>query len=331
VLRGAEIGPLSRPIVKRSESEIYYVDHCSTEELKAKYSLDPNAHPDKIEDVDFVWKDLPLAAMLGDQAPLDYIIASHVIEHVPDLVGWLKEMSEALKAGGRLLLIVPDKRFTFDIYRRLSSMEEIANAHAEHRRRPGLRCLMDHFGGVVQVDTWSLWENFASADDLRYIHGPEYLELAQRHFFEGRYVDAHCWVFTPWSFLECIGHLVAKFGLDFELGRFLTTQDHDLEFYVQLIKRPNPQTDWSAVSHDAYETALWPTGVAPSMPADGLYRGHRSAGNPTAAPVTEPTVTSVPAEPPHATDLAHRLVRVSKRAVHRARRIAGRVKSRVSR
>jgi SAM-dependent methyltransferase len=271
-LRGAEIGPLSRPIIKRAESEVYYIDYCTTEELREKYATVPDAHPDKIEKIDFVWAGRPLAAVLGDKAPLDYVVASHVIEHVPDLVGWLKEMSSALKMGGRLLLIIPDKRFTFDIYRRLSSLEEISLAYQERRRIPGLRCVMDHFANAVAADTWALWDDYSLADDLKFFHGPEYLDIAYEHFHAGKYIDIHCWVFTPWSFLEVMGKLTPLFGLDFELAHFLTTQDHDLEFYVQLVKTKALSTDWAKASVEAFATALWPASAAPSLPADGLYR-----------------------------------------------------------
>lgn len=271
-LRGAEIGPLSRPIVKRADSEVYYIDYCTTEGLREKYATVPDAHPDRIEEVDIVWADTPLASALGDKAPLDYVVASHVIEHVPDLVGWLKEMSSALKAGGRLLLIIPDKRFTFDIYRRLSSLEEISLAHEERRRIPGLRCVMDHFANAVAADTWALWNDYSQADDLKFFHGAEYLDIASEHFHTGKYIDIHCWVFTPWSFLDVMGKLTRPFGLDFELGHFLTTQEHDLEFYVQLVKTPSPSTDWSKASAEAFETALWPTSAMPTLPADGLHR-----------------------------------------------------------
>ena len=276
-LRGVEIGPLSRPLVKRAESDVYYIDHCSTEDLRKKYADDPAAHPEKIEDVDFVWADQPLVALLGDKVPVDYIVASHVIEHVPDLVGWLKEMSDALKVGGRLLLIVPDKRFTFDIYRRLSSIEEVSLAFLERRRRPGLRCIMDHFSNAVSADTWALWDNYKLADDLKYFHGVEYLDIAYQHFHEGRYIDVHCWVFTPWSFLELMGKIISSFGLEFELARFLTTQDHDLEFYVQLVKKKGPSTGWAEASSKAFETAIWPNSAMPTVPADGLYRSVAAA------------------------------------------------------
>jgi SAM-dependent methyltransferase len=260
-LRGAEIGPLSRPVIKRDESEIYYIDHCSTDELIAKYTGD-HAHIEGIADVDFVWGEQSLVQLLGDKAPLDYIIASHVIEHVPDLCGWLKEISDALKAGGRLLLIIPDKRFTFDIFRRLSSFEEVIAAWIEHRRRPGLRLIMDHFANVVTADTWKLWENYGEADHLHYHHGPEFLELAQNHFAQGRYVDVHCWVFTPWHFMRLMGRMVKEMKLPFDLRFFMTTQEHDLEFYVQLEKVNLPSTDWETHAEEALSGAIWPKGLS---------------------------------------------------------------------
>ena len=89
---------------------------------------------------------------------------------------------------------------------------------------------------------------------------------------QGKYIDIHCWVFTPWSFLELMGKVVSGFGVNFELGHFLTTQDHDLEFYVQLVKTETSTTDWNAASAEAFKAALWPASAMPTLPADGLYR-----------------------------------------------------------
>ncbi|MEX3900116.1 methyltransferase domain-containing protein [Paraburkholderia sp. BR10954] len=47
----------------------------------------------------------------------DYVIASHVIEHVLDLVGWVHSLLAALKHAGRIVLAVPDRRYTFDYVR----------------------------------------------------------------------------------------------------------------------------------------------------------------------------------------------------------------------
>jgi glycosyltransferase involved in cell wall biosynthesis/SAM-dependent methyltransferase len=256
--RGVEFGPLSRPLVRKSEADIYYVDHCATEDLKEKYRHDPNVNLDDIVGVDFVWRNEPAPTLLHQIVPVDYVVASHVIEHVPDLIGWLHEMYAILRDGGSLVLIVPDKRFTFDVYRRTSAMEEICAAHAEVRKRPGLRCIMDHFANVVRADAPALWEDYQTVETLPFCHGPEFLALAAEHFAEGRYVDVHCWVFTPWSFLDTLGCIVADTGLGFDLQYFQTTLPHDLEFYVRLVRVGRPGTDWGKAAAAARADALWP-------------------------------------------------------------------------
>ena len=282
-LRGVEIGPLDRPLIKRSDSDIYYVDHASNDDLNEKYTSDPFVDTANIPTIDFVWKDKSLVEMIGDKGPLDYIIASHVIEHVPDLIGWLKEMHAALRVGGTLILVVPDKRFTFDFFRRTSAYEEVFQAHYELRRRPGLRCIMDHFANVVTADTSALWNDYSASQRFKFCHGPEYLELAQRRFNEGLYIDVHCWVFTPWSFFSLLGRIIATNGLGFDLKYFLTTQTHDLEFYVQLERVEKPATDWIAAAIDAYENALQPQTGRQSVPAHSLSE---------CAPIDDPPVIS---------------------------------------
>ncbi|MCY7273284.1 MAG: class I SAM-dependent methyltransferase [Phormidesmis sp. CAN_BIN44] len=68
----------------------------------------------KIVDVDYVWGEKSLIDLLETEAPLDYVIASHVIEHVPDFIGWLSEVRGILKPGGILSLAIPDKRQCLD-------------------------------------------------------------------------------------------------------------------------------------------------------------------------------------------------------------------------
>jgi SAM-dependent methyltransferase len=256
--RGLELGPLGRPIVRRSDAEVLYLDHATTEEIRAKYA----GHDvgGELCEIDIVSDGkYSLSELLGNKVPLDFIVASHVIEHVPDLIGWLSECCDALAVGGRLVLVIPDKRFTFDVCRRESAFEEVLQAYRERRRRPGLRGIMDHFANVVQADTYRLWDDYACIPDLKFHHGPEFLSLAQREFAEGKYIDVHCWVYTPWSFMDLMRQITTEAPqLSFDLAYFLTTQDHDLEFYVQLEKVNRPTTDWAALKDKASKTALWP-------------------------------------------------------------------------
>ena len=58
-MRGLEIGPLARPRVLKADGQIFYVDHCSTEQLRVAYSANSlmRPHLDEIVDVDYVIKD----------------------------------------------------------------------------------------------------------------------------------------------------------------------------------------------------------------------------------------------------------------------------------
>lgn len=264
-LKGVEIGALHRPLIEKSESEVYYLDHCSTEDLKKKYASDPNVDVGGIVDVDFVWSDQPAAQTLETVCPLDYVVASHVIEHVPDLIGWLLEMRDTLRDGGSLVLAVPDKRFTFDIQRRTTAIEEVRGAYKERRRRPGLRCIMDHYANVVRADVGTLWLDYAKADECPFYHDPSFLSLVDSQYAEGRYIDVHCWVFTPWSFLQNLGKIVEETGLGFDLAAFQTTPARHLEFYVRLVKVAKSTTNWQALAANARAEAIWPpTAVEPA-------------------------------------------------------------------
>src|SRR6202790_4477718 len=110
--QGAEIGPLNIPLLSKDESRVLYVDHLDTAGLREKY---PTLH-------DIVPVDLPmvndsLEDTLRPVAPLDYIVGSQVMEHVPNPIRWLQELSKVLKVGGLVALSLPDRRLTFDFFR----------------------------------------------------------------------------------------------------------------------------------------------------------------------------------------------------------------------
>ncbi|MBV9077071.1 MAG: methyltransferase domain-containing protein, partial [Methylobacteriaceae bacterium] len=126
---GLELGPRTSPIVTREDGHVLYADRLSTPELRAFYrdtieagELDPAA----FVDVDLVVPDgASLAAALGERGPVDYVVASHVLEHLADPVGWLADIAACLREGGHLCLAVPDKRFTFDHLREPTLAREL--------------------------------------------------------------------------------------------------------------------------------------------------------------------------------------------------------------
>jgi ubiquinone/menaquinone biosynthesis C-methylase UbiE len=156
---GLEVGALVNPIVTRDMGQVRYVDHATTEELKAKYAHDPNVDIHKIVDVDYVWGKEGLPELVGQDAPFDYLVASHVIEHVPDFIGWLKEIHAVLKVDGVLSLVIPDKRCCFDYHRQLTQVADVVDAFLHHSRKPSPRQVFDYISSAVMPGLVGLSSN----------------------------------------------------------------------------------------------------------------------------------------------------------------------------
>src|SRR5690606_30587206 len=105
--------------------------------------------------VDYVIKDVQFAEKINQR--FDLIVANHVVEHVPDLILWLRQLSILLNPNGRIFLSIPDKNYTFDIYRTLTSWESIVIAHQNGRTKPDAFALATERYYFTRVDTDSLW------------------------------------------------------------------------------------------------------------------------------------------------------------------------------
>lgn len=254
-----EIGPLYRPLVERVEGKVFFADHCSHAELKEKYKNDPLVSQMNIAPVDFVISDGDLETSCRREAPYDVIIASHVIEHVPNLVGWLLSVHNLLSERGILCLAVPDKRFTFDYLRRLSTIKDADEAHAENRRRPSLDTVCDSYRNVIGIEPGSLWQRKPDLN-TNPVGWPSHIVREKIDaYLRGEYVDVHCWVFTPWQFISLLGHITTKYNLNYDLRYFRTTQPNEEEFHVQLVKTNSMLTKWAELSEFYREYAARPT------------------------------------------------------------------------
>jgi len=163
---GVEIGPLTRPLVRKDEAEVYYIDRASAAELRAYHRHNPEIDVDAIVEVDFVWGERTLSQCVSGRR-LDWCFAGHVVEHVPDLIGWLAEVEEILRPGGILSLIVPDRRYSFDYLRRTSVLSEAIEAHLMRLRRPSSRQVHDQVANSVAVDTARMWTDAAYRAGLK--------------------------------------------------------------------------------------------------------------------------------------------------------------------
>ena len=234
---GLEIGPLSTPILTKNEAKIYYADHMSTNALINKYKDEPVISDDIVK-VDYVISNKPLVTAVKNKK-FDYVIASHVIEHIPDIISWFKEISLITKKNGIISLVIPDKRYTFDITRRESIIADVIGAYVEKRTKTDSVTMYDYlqeyrskiFAYEVNANPY---KNF-SYKPKRYSN-KEAWDLTLKNYVGKEYVDAHCYVFTPYSFFEIIKKLTTLGLFDFEVIDFIDTAPSELEFYVTLKK-----------------------------------------------------------------------------------------------
>ena len=109
-----------------SSVEVRYVDRLSTEDLRRHY---PELADFKLVEVDII-DDGERLATVADSSQ-DFVIANQVVEHFQNPLLALENMLRVLKPGGVLYLSLPDKRFSFDIDRPVSTVEHLLRDYRE--------------------------------------------------------------------------------------------------------------------------------------------------------------------------------------------------------
>jgi glycosyltransferase involved in cell wall biosynthesis/SAM-dependent methyltransferase len=201
-MRLIEIGASYNPLIPRAAGwNTVVVDHANRAELLAKYHDIPGfSASDNVEEVDFVWRDGPLIDAIPPalHGTFDGLIASHVAEHMPDLIGFLQAASRLLKPSGALVLALPDKRLCFDFFQPLTTTGALLDAKGRTRHSPGT--LFDAAAYFAERGSAGAWSKAGPIVPFRL---PNTLEQARASFSagsDGTYVDSHMWRFTPASF-----------------------------------------------------------------------------------------------------------------------------------
>ncbi len=274
-LQGAEIGPLASPIVSRDQGRIFYIDHIDAAGLRRKYKDHDGVDQDAIVEIDAVWGENTVRDALGPDMAVDYVIASHVVEHVPDLVTWLDELASVLKPGGSIRLAVPDRRFCFDYHREASRLADVLAAHLARARRPQAREVIDFALHHAHLDLQAAWDGAAPVpappEPDRLSHA---FDLARRAL-GGEYVDVHCWTFTLGSFARIMRDL-GRLGLTrLACVRAFDTEVYEHEFFVilQLAGSPEVLESWNRVCDETEGEASPEPDTWPEARRRWLHRG----------------------------------------------------------
>lgn len=233
---GIEYGPLHRTILPKSNYNVRYADYADRETLISHHAKNPNVNTALIPEIDIVTGGNSISAFV-DERSVDFIVASHVWEHVPNFIGWLEDNLRILRPGGRIGIAYPDKRYCFDMKRRSTVFSDVLCAYLEQRTQPSFAQLCDHFYNVVSVTTPDIWSGKANADNVRYVHTRhEAAGMLQRQLNNKMYIDCHCWIFEDSEFVHILDELKSVLDVSFNVVAFEPTPNGSNEFYVTLEK-----------------------------------------------------------------------------------------------
>ena len=168
--RGIEIGALWRRFHLPRKVRVWYVDRLNRDDLQRHYPdlKGSIVSPDLLAEA----TQLPVRAN-----SLDFLIASHVLEHLPFPLIALRSWYEALAPGGVLLLKVPDKRYTFDV----------------HRSRTPLAHLVDEHHNPEKFDNWAHYADWVAGGGHTALM-PGFKQAVQDLMDQDYSIHFHVWI-----------------------------------------------------------------------------------------------------------------------------------------
>ncbi|MEJ8816636.1 methyltransferase domain-containing protein [Lacibacter sp. H407] len=231
-LLGVEIGPSHNPIApKKSGFNVHIIDHMNKDELIKKYK-DHNVDLSNIEEVDFVWKGESYSELTRRSKSYSWILASHVIEHTPDIISFLNECDAILKENGVLSLAIPDVRYCFDYFRPITGVSKVIDAylHKNKIHTPGTAA--EYFLNFAKRDGNISWfEGYRGELALEFSIEDAYNQM-NAVIRDKIYLDLHSWCFTPTSFRLLIQDLNSLGLINLKEVSFFPSEG--CEFFIKL-------------------------------------------------------------------------------------------------
>lgn len=207
---GLEIGASFNPIAPKKEGFcVETMDYMTREKLIEKYRTQrtaPTEHIEElIEEVDYVWNGEKYSDLVGKK--YDYIISSHLLEHIPDVIGHINDCCQILKDGGAYSLAVPDKRYCFDIFRKETTIEDMiqkigAVSYSDDS-------IIDYVSNIVKNGEDISWDKLCTGKEFSHVYSDEMIRevTAAPQKYD---VDIHVSVFTPESFRKLMDELYER-------------------------------------------------------------------------------------------------------------------------
>lgn len=189
---GLEIGAVNCPF--DVDAEVFYLDQVSEVVLKERFKDDPNI--DELIPLTFIAPTMPYV-FLADNS-FDFAIASHVLEHVPNVGLAIEELMRIVRPGGIVYVVVPHKEFCFDRDRWTTPFQHLA---------------IEYLAAVQKISYYHYLEVEFQNTEIHSLDkrsaGP-IVERSQTYF--DKQLDFHVHTFTEISFFQFCSWLAPLIG-----------------------------------------------------------------------------------------------------------------------
>jgi len=241
-----EIGALNNPIFEpKLYPNLKFIDVFSTEQLKQNYKDHPDVDINTIVNVDYVWKGQKYIELIPD-IKFEQVFSSHNIEHQPNLIEYLNNISSVLNPGGLVYLVIPDKRYCFDHYIEESNIIDILSADIRQDKKPQISTLFKAGFQSTHNEPERHWNNDFDINKLNNLNDVNTINILTEkynhlksvyNFNKYSYIDTHVWQFTPKSFIININVLNSMKIIDLNIIYCSDTKHDEFEFYTILQKK----------------------------------------------------------------------------------------------
>lgn len=192
---GVELGPGHIPFPVEPGVVVSYVDRWEPEQNEQLFPELGNSPgfptPDIVADLD-----VDRLGALGRWSQ-DFVIASHIIEHLANPLAMLKDIYRVLKPGGLLILLLPDRLRTFDRTCQPTALSHVVNDYRSDVRDVDESHLVDFIVG--------------SHAAIGLLRDPDTIETELIDLHRRRSIHVHVW--TREEFLEVLGFATEKLRL----------------------------------------------------------------------------------------------------------------------
>jgi len=210
---GVEIGALHRPYPQSGNCQTLGVDLYDREKLMSIY---PELLHEKIRIPDVIADGENLRAFRD--CSLDFVVASHVVEHLRNPIGAIDSWTRSLKDEGYLILVIPHKNFTFDKDRSITPISHLAD-DAEH---PSNERDFNHYREYAEFVQKQTGEN---------------IEIEARRLRDSSF-SIHMHVFDNQSWRAFLSTLQGRFKVPLTVAEFLDLGKEQGEIIAVVKKQP---------------------------------------------------------------------------------------------